>query len=531
MRRRLFAAPVLLSAVIAFAPLAVSIASAADGTSTSYDPGPRFLASFTADASRNRMILFGGWNGTSLALSSYLNDTWQLDVSGVPQWTQVAAGGPPARMHAVFVHDPTRDRMVLFGGKTTGAVGTDLGDVWVFDLASNTWSPLFTSGSPPAPFATHGIYDPIRDRMVTFGGFRAGSGPTNEVWELTFSGTPTWNPITPAGTPPTPRHNLSVIYDPFGDRLIAFGGLSGGVRINEVWALSLSGTPTWTMLTPAGTPPAAREAHMSVYDPLRMRMIMFAGFTNSGFQNDTWALDLSGSGSWTQLVIDGPLPYRRDFAAYEYDIGEDRLVLYGGNTTGTLGSQEVLGDLHTVDIATIPTATQVSAAEPEAQPDRVLLRWHVSSAAQSYEVFRSEAGAVWERIGSRQPEASGVLTWDDRDVVAGHSYSYRLRFADDGAMRFGGELSVTVPREFALALRAPDLVTADAFQVEMTLPARGDTRLEVFDVSGRRVFEQSDARDAGRHTVSLGSKWTPGVYWVRLERAGTSVQRRVAILR
>jgi hypothetical protein len=98
-------------------------------------------------------------------------------------------------------------------------------------------------------------------------------------------------------------------------------------------------------------------------------------------------------------------------------------------------------------------------------------------------------------------------------------------------MRFGGELSVTVPREFALALRAPDLVTADAFQVEMTLPARGDTRLEVFDVSGRRVFEQSDARDAGRHTVSLGSKWTPGVYWVRLERAGTSVQRRVAILR
>ena len=98
-------------------------------------------------------------------------------------------------------------------------------------------------------------------------------------------------------------------------------------------------------------------------------------------------------------------------------------------------------------------------------------------------------------------------------------------------LRFGGELSVTVPREFALALQAPDLVTSDGFQIEMTLPKRGDARLDVFDVSGRRVFEQSDARVAGRHVVNLGSQWSPGVYWVRLELAGVTTQRRVAILR
>ncbi len=534
MRRRSFAPARLSTLLLAVSLFAASTASAVDGTWFRHDPGPRFLPGFVADPAGHRMIMFGGWDGTGfLKANAYLQDTWQLDMSGDPKWTEWSTGMlPPRRIHAVFILDPTRNRIVMFGGKTSA---TDYNDLWTLDLATHTWSPLVANGTPPAPFATHGIYDPIRDRMVTFGGYRMGVGETNEVWELTLSGTPTWNPITPAGTPPSARYNLAVIYDPFGDRLLAFGGIreATNTTFNETWALSLAGTPTWSLLTPSGSPPSARQAAHAVYDPLRMRMIMFGGFSvGHSFLNDMYALSLSGAGSWSALTLAGPIPLERDFAAMNYDIDNDRLVLVGGNTpiVGT-NTAEVLGDVWTVDMENLPTATEVSTAQPEAAPDRVLLRWQVSSPGQSYQVFRSEGSAVWELVGSARPEGGGMVAWDDRDVQAGHTYSYRLRFADGDAMRFGGDISVLVPREFQLAISAPSVVSTGSLAVEMTLPSRGAAKLEMFDVSGRRMFEQSETREAGRHVVDLGSSWAPGVYWVRVDRAGTTAQQKVAILR
>lgn len=521
------------SLAFVLALIAPASAHGADGTWIHHDPGPRFLPSFAPDPARDRMILFSGSNGNGFGLASMHNDTWQLDLSGDPKWTPLpGAVAPPPRIHGVMVHDPTRDRMVMFGGKTTGAPGTDYNDTWAFNLASNTWSPLATSGTPPAPFATHGIYDPVRDRLITFGGFRAGAGPTNEVWQLSFGGTPTWSPITPAGTPPSPRYNVSVIYDSFGDRLIVFGGFASG-QTNEVWALSLSGTPTWSQLTPTGTPPIAREAHMAVYDAVRLRMIVFGGFASAGFfLNDVWAMSLAGSGAWSQLVLDGAPAAPRDFGAFGHDLSGDRLVIYGGNLAipGTSTSQ-VLGDLMTIPLASIPTAVQVSAAAPDVQPDRVQLRWQVSSLAESYEVFRNQGDAIWQSLGSVRASGSGVVTFEDSDVRSGESYSYRLRYRDEGALRFGGELSIVVPTGFQFALRAPALVNTGRLTLELTLPTPGDANLEVFDVSGRRLFQQTEARAAGRHAVDLGAHWSPGVYWVRLVRGDAVAQQRVTILR
>ena len=46
---------------------------------------------------------------------------------------------------------------------------------------------------------------------------------------------------------------------------------------NDVWALSLSGSPTWAQLAPAGTPPGAWYGHSAIYDPARDRMVVFGG--------------------------------------------------------------------------------------------------------------------------------------------------------------------------------------------------------------------------------------------------------------
>ena len=76
------------------------------------------------------------------------------------------------------------------------------------------------------------------------------------------------------------RSGHSAIYDPVRDRMVVFGGYSGTgytYFLNDVWVLSLAGMPAWTQLTPTGTPPSARYGHSAIYDPVRDRMVVFGG--------------------------------------------------------------------------------------------------------------------------------------------------------------------------------------------------------------------------------------------------------------
>jgi hypothetical protein len=69
-----------------------------------------------------------------------------------------------------------------------------------------------------------------------------------------------------------------------------------------------------------------------------------------------------------------------------------------------------------------------------------------------------------------------------------------------------------------------------SFQVRFALPTSAQARLELIDVSGRRI----EARDvgalgAGRHVVTMGAgKRQPGMYWLRLAQSGRALVSRVA---
>ena len=128
---------------------------------------------------------------------------------------------------------------------------------------------------PSARYQHTAFYDPVRDRMVVFGGY--GGSYRNDVWALSLAGSPAWSALAPAGSPPSARYLHTAIYDPVRDRMVVFGGNDGSGRRNDVWALSLAGSPAWSSLAPAGTPPSARVAHTAIYDPVRDRMVVFGG--------------------------------------------------------------------------------------------------------------------------------------------------------------------------------------------------------------------------------------------------------------
>ena len=79
-------------------------------------------------------VVFGGVDRRDRALA----DTWALELE-TGTWTDLQpAVTPPARFYSAATHDPVRDRVVLFGG------GPDRdhfrADTWLYDPVANAWS-------------------------------------------------------------------------------------------------------------------------------------------------------------------------------------------------------------------------------------------------------------------------------------------------------------------------------------------------------------------------------------------------------
>jgi hypothetical protein len=96
---------------------------------------------------------------------------------------------------------------------------------------------------------------------------------------------PAWIALHPLGSMPTPRADASAVYIANGNQMIVFGGNFTGCAaspsLSDTWVLTdangLTGTPAWSQLTPAGTPPPPRRGHTAVYNPTSDRMIVFGG--------------------------------------------------------------------------------------------------------------------------------------------------------------------------------------------------------------------------------------------------------------
>jgi hypothetical protein len=86
---------------------------------------------------------------------------------------------------------------------------------------------------------------------------------------------------------------------------------------------------------------------------------------------------------------------------------------------------------------------------------------------------------------------------------------------------------------FALEGVRPNPVRGDRLGVEFVLPGSAPARLELLDVSGRRVIAcEVGTLGAGRHSVNLaaGRRLAAGLYLVRLTQGGDARTTRVAVI-
>ena len=152
---------------------------------------PRTDHTAVYDVNSNRMIVFGGGDASSL-----FNDVWVLTnangMGGDPEWVELAPDGTPPspRISLAAAYDPTTNRMVVFGGSDGSST---LNDTWVLANANGagtdtaTWVALAPGGTLPTPrtqFAA--TYSVSTNRLSIFAGDNSPGCCTllNDVWVL-----------------------------------------------------------------------------------------------------------------------------------------------------------------------------------------------------------------------------------------------------------------------------------------------------------------------------------------------------------
>ena len=222
-----------------------------------------------------------------------------------------------------MTYEPEHQVVVVFGGYGNGS---HLGDTWVLDLDSKEWKEMKPEVAPSPRAATTMVYDPDNEQMILFGGFAVGhSIVSNQTWAYNYANN-TWTDLGPKNAP-SERASYGMAYDSKRHLVVLFGGFTEQGYHNDTWIFDPNEN-SWQELQINGDAPAPRGAMGFVYQAANDVFIMFGGFSDQGFFKDTWILDLK-TGTWNNAdPTNSPAPIR---IRMSYDPASGNSYFFGGD--------------------------------------------------------------------------------------------------------------------------------------------------------------------------------------------------------
>jgi hypothetical protein len=310
------------------------------------------------DAARGRMLVFAGDQGTPVSCMSqtdFVAEVWAFHTD-CNNFERLEPGeGLTPRGRYALAHDAARERVLIHGGRwragTSGAY-TVLDDLWAYELATDTWTALPAGATP----RSNHIAAVVGDRLVIHGGNESTDGlafiPLGDTWVFDLA-SESWSQLMTTGDPSARLFHAAVGH---GHTIYMFGGGDEnaflGPFFNDLWALDVQ-SGAWTMLDDGQSGPPGLTASDLVYDDQGQRLLLWGGHddTELGSRNTVWGYELGGGG-WSELEVGdvynapaaGFCDFPADFVVPDLDAPERRhagaavlsdageLLVFGGKT-------------------------------------------------------------------------------------------------------------------------------------------------------------------------------------------------------
>ena len=272
---------------------------------TGASPPGRIDATLVEDPRRDRLLLIGGWQGAPAPI-----ELWVLSHVDSPEWARLlATGDAPDRVDGAIL-DVARDRLVIHGAISQPFQVAE----WELTLgATPHWRRLPVVSTSPPPQLNAFALDAARGMALVFGGVQIGVDQTisfDTVWGFPLDADSVrWvrlsEPNLRIDGEFSPYVNQGAIaIDPVRDRLVSFGGIGSTSLLEQrpseiALALPLDGSQAWLDLDPVDGGPAPTAHKPIVYDPIRDAFILFgAGYHPSN--TSTFELD-GGYEGWPRV--------------------------------------------------------------------------------------------------------------------------------------------------------------------------------------------------------------------------------------
>jgi hypothetical protein len=236
----------------------------------------------------------------------------------------------------------------------------------------------------------------------------------------------------------------------------------------------------------------------------------------------------------TSLVVEGILYFGKSDYVIDADAGCTRSRVLSDE----YGSYE--GSIMTRDFARfVPDSSAdllVSLLTSGAVFDHVDLEWSTAGSwLPGAELDRRGEIDDWRAIADVAPDDDDRFAYQDRAVVSGRSYGYRLTWSDANAVQHSAETWIAVPldTQFALDGARPNPARFRDLRVAFSLPEEAPGQLALYDLGGRRVaVTDIGSLPPGGHQLRLAPDQSvrAGVYWLRLSQGAKHAARMVVIL-
>ena len=254
-------------------------------------------------------------------------DAKRVDVEGAGSWRRLElTRGPEGRGGLPgTAFDPLRSRVVRFGGWEPGGIFGSTVAEW----SGLDWTPRVASdpegdGNPTGRYQNAMAWDSKQRGIVMYGG--NSDTPLNDTW--------LWNGVSWKRLPDGPgaRTAAMLYFDEKEDAIILYGGYdTNGVKLLDAWRLE---SDRWV---PAAAPPIGPRLGAAVCaEPFTATVFVFGGADATSMSPPFWQ---NYHGQWVPVAAAGPSP--RVSASCAWDSERNVLVVVGGQLTDGGSSDEV----------------------------------------------------------------------------------------------------------------------------------------------------------------------------------------------